>query len=178
MGRVRGFTLPELMVAVALVAITLVWGIPSMQETIERNKLATAVNDFAAVLALARSEAVTRGSRVSICPSTSGTTCSTDWTGRIIVFVDADGTCTGGTALRETYPISPSTAAVALATDPPTSLTCLGFLPLGMTAAGTGLRQASDDVNISICNASLRANKGRVLRLPLTGHHSLSAAEC
>ena len=55
------------------------------------NRLATQTNEFLAALALARSEAIKRGVRVSLCKSTDGANCTTDgnyqqgW----IVFVDS-----------------------------------------------------------------------------------------
>jgi type IV fimbrial biogenesis protein FimT len=89
----RGFTLIELMVAVALVAIVMMIGVPSFQESIERNRLTTQANDFISSLSIARSEAVRRGKAVTVCKSSDGSTCNAAAAGYEvgwIIFVDDD----------------------------------------------------------------------------------------
>ena len=93
--RHRGFTLVELMIALALLAIVTVVAVPTFTSTINNNRLSSASNDLAAVLQTARMEAVRRGQRVIVCPSANGSTCSggAQWTGWL-AFADAnnDGT--------------------------------------------------------------------------------------
>lgn len=55
---VKGFTLAELMVAVAIMGITVAIGLPSLQSTIASNRLSTAANDMVLALNVARSEAI------------------------------------------------------------------------------------------------------------------------
>ena len=96
MNRRSGFTLLELMVTLAIVAIVLTVGIPSFREMMRENRLATQTNEFLAALALARSEALKRGVRVTLCKSADGASCTTDdgyeqgW----IVFVDPNNNAT------------------------------------------------------------------------------------
>lgn len=61
--RQNGFTLVELMVTVAVLAILSTIAYPSFQSTIRSNRVATTTNELIASLALARSEAIknTRG---------------------------------------------------------------------------------------------------------------------
>lgn len=90
----RGFTLVELMVAVALLAVLLAMGVPSFKETIERNQLASQANEFISSLSIARSEAVKRGKVVTVCKSVDGSGCSAASAGYEvgwIVFVDENG---------------------------------------------------------------------------------------
>lgn len=75
MKKNTGFTLIELIVTVAIAAIVMAIGIPSFRETINQNQLTTYSNQFIGSLNLARSEAIKRGSRVTLCPSSSGTNC-------------------------------------------------------------------------------------------------------
>lgn len=70
----RGFTLTELMITVAVLAILTVIALPSFAEFIERSRLRTAVDDFVSVLAAARVGAVKLDRNVSVSFGGSGTT--------------------------------------------------------------------------------------------------------
>ncbi len=63
----RGFSLIELMVAVAILAILLALAVPSFQDMIQRNRVRTAAADLTDSLNLARSEAIKRGSSTRLC---------------------------------------------------------------------------------------------------------------
>lgn len=94
MPRVRsilGFTLVELMVTVAIVAILSAIALPSFSNSIRNNRLATMTNEFIGAVNLARSEAVKSNRGAQICASSDGATCGTDWSAGWIVWADADG---------------------------------------------------------------------------------------
>ena len=74
MKPLRGFTLIELMITLAVAAILLTVAVPSFQTLIKRNALTARTNNFIADLHFARGEAAKRGSDVSVCPSSNGTT--------------------------------------------------------------------------------------------------------
>jgi len=92
--RTNGFTLIELMVTLAVAAILVTVAIPGFRSLIQNNRAATQSNELLSGLMLARSEAVKRGVRVSICSSTDEATCaaSTNWATGWIVFTDDSGT--------------------------------------------------------------------------------------
>ncbi|MBT2119100.1 GspH/FimT family pseudopilin [Dyella sp. LX-66] len=71
----NGFSLIELMVALAVAAILLVAAGPSFRDALRRNKVSAASNALMADIAYARSEAINRGNIVSICPSSDQATC-------------------------------------------------------------------------------------------------------
>jgi Tfp pilus assembly protein FimT len=76
-----------LLIASLLVGIA----VPSLRFFVVNSKLSTGTNSLVIALNLARSEAVTRSVPVSVCPSTTGTNCtSTAWSQGWIVFVDED----------------------------------------------------------------------------------------
>ncbi|MGH8076523.1 MAG: GspH/FimT family pseudopilin [Lysobacter sp.] len=115
----HGFTLIELMVTVAVLAVVLAIAFPSFRGLINANRLAAASNEWLATLQIARMEAVRRNQRVVICPSTNGTSCAgTSWQ-RVITFVDTnrDGAAAGPTetVLRETTVDAPVVISVSQA---------------------------------------------------------------
>ncbi|MCP3852650.1 MAG: prepilin-type N-terminal cleavage/methylation domain-containing protein [Gammaproteobacteria bacterium] len=84
-----GFTITELMIAVAIAAVLLTIGVPSFQETLANNRLDTKTHTVANSLKLARSEAIKRGVAVSVCPSNTGTSCvGNDLAQGWIIFTD------------------------------------------------------------------------------------------
>ena len=86
----QGFTLIELMVAIAVLAIMLAIGLPSFQGSLRSNRVATSTNDMLAALSLARTEAIrnTRGS--AVCASADGLACDGEWDQGWLVFSDTD----------------------------------------------------------------------------------------
>jgi len=93
MKKHSGFTLTELMITLAIVAVLLTVGVPSLKTFMQGNQLIAATNELISALHVARSEAIKLNSRVSICDSSDGKTCALtgDWSNGWIVFVDFDG---------------------------------------------------------------------------------------
>ncbi len=89
--RNTGFTLVELMVTIAIVAILAAIAFPSFQGTIRSSRVATMTNELIASLSLARSEAIRSTDRTIICASANGTTCGTDWNQGWMVWTEKDG---------------------------------------------------------------------------------------
>lgn len=92
----RGITLIELLVTLSIAVVTLTVGVAAFRELVADTRMTTAVNDLIASMQLARSEAVRRGERVTLCPDDPSTAntfdCSggTDWTVGYIVFADSN----------------------------------------------------------------------------------------
>jgi len=80
-----GFTLIELMVTMAIVAILAVVAAPVMTGVINASRLSGHTTDIVTTLQLARSEAVRRNASIRVCGSANGTTCGGDWTNWLIV---------------------------------------------------------------------------------------------
>jgi len=81
-----GFTLVELMVMMAILGILAVVAVPSMTSLMNASRLSGAEGELAATLQVARSEAIRRNARVTVCASTDGLACtnSTAWTRWIV----------------------------------------------------------------------------------------------
>ena len=83
----RGFTLVELMVTVAVLAIISSIAFPNMRELIVNGRITTQTNELISSLSLARSEAIKRGRTVVLCrtddPLAASPACASgsDWAG-------------------------------------------------------------------------------------------------
>lgn len=86
----KGMTLIELMITLSILVILTAVAIPSFQSLMASSRLRTAVSDLSTTLAQARSNAIRRGGRVTVCKSTNGTQCATtgDWNQGWIMFED------------------------------------------------------------------------------------------
>jgi type IV fimbrial biogenesis protein FimT len=73
--RTRGFTLPELLVAMAISALLLGLAAPLLARQRAAAALRTASSQTMAALQLARRVALARGQDVTVCPSTDGIAC-------------------------------------------------------------------------------------------------------
>jgi type IV fimbrial biogenesis protein FimT len=84
------------MLTVAVLSILLGLGVPSFAAVIRNNQIAAASSDVVSALNLARSEAMKRGVRVSICAASAANTCATgaaaaDWSTGWVIFEDDFG---------------------------------------------------------------------------------------
>lgn len=84
-----GFTLVELMVTIAVLAILLAIGIPSFAALIASNRLTSATNELVAALQTGRTEAIRRNARITVCPAApTDNGCSGAWRDGWIAFID------------------------------------------------------------------------------------------
>lgn len=166
-----GFTLIELMVVVAIVAIMVAIATPSFVSLIQSNRVSAEVNSFAGDLQFARSEAIKQGIPVSVCASSDGKNClgANTWQSGWIVFSDVDGSGTvtaGDTVLRvrpawkggDTFAAAPSIVAVTYSRD--------GFANLPVASPGASIM-------LALRTAPVNAAATRCVSVNRVGHQTV-----
>ena len=145
MQKLRGFTLIEVLVTIAIVAILVRLAAPSFKSMIQSNTMSSNVNSFLADVRYARSEAIKRGGNVVMCrsnspennPACNGSSgASYGWVTGWVIFHDLNkngAIDSGETVLRVQGPIVSMDSIVDSATTPkytfPFSVT--GRIPVG-----------------------------------------------
>lgn len=169
----HAFTLVELMITIAVAAILLTVAIPSFRGTIQNNRITAQANDLVGALNLARAEAVARGTAVTACASTDGTTCSetTTWNSGWIVTIDTGEptatTVTEGALIRVWGKLSGG----ATLTGPK----FIRYLPTGSANVdGTAYQTATFTHRIPNCTG----DQGRDITVNSVGRASAAKASC
>ncbi len=156
----NGFTLLELMVTIAIVAILGALAAPSFQAMIQANRSRTVSSEVMATLNLARSEAARRGQPVSVCRSSDGNSCSstgTGWDSGWIAFVNEDAASEGATVTRDDGEL-----LLQARQDLPTGVTVRpnGNFTNGITFLRTGLVWGLGTGTFAICvNGELKKSQ-------------------
>ncbi len=107
-----GFTLIELMVAVAIVAVLGMAALPGFSGAMVRSNIRSLSSNLGTDLTFARSEAIRLGSAVTVCPRGTGNSCGTDWRNGWFVFREdpagADGLLGAGETILRDQAATPS----------------------------------------------------------------------
>lgn len=170
----RGFTLIELMIAVALLAVGLALGTPYIRDAVMNVRMTGQANDLMADLALARSEAVKRNVRVALCTSTDGTTCGgSTWADGWIVFPDLNGNGTQDAATELAFKAHgklDGANTVQVCGDVGGGPRYLPYRPNGVS--GTGF------VAFVICDSRTTPLNGRNIDITTTGRANVTRVTC
>lgn len=182
MRRSRGFTLLELMVTVTVAGVIFTLGVPSFVDLVRNNRAATNVNELLTALSIARSESIRRGLNVTVCRSSDGITCGTDWADGWIVFRDnaADTAApdepdnAADPVLLRTWPAMPGTATVTtFAAGMGADVEWVRFTPRGGMRAD-GAMPIRYDIELDGCSG---VQMRRVI-LNTVGHATVTREAC
>jgi len=140
MNGAKGFTLTELVIALAVIAILMGIGAPSMQVAAKNAKMVAVTNELVGALQIARSESVKQSLNVSVCARGTNVSCGDNWRNGWLVFQDAGATRgkldDGETILAVNQEIDPSidvvnSAITAGASGSANSRSYIRFSPRG-----------------------------------------------
>lgn len=171
------FTLIELMITIAVLAIVVGVAVPNFTVLIEKNRVKTLAEELASSMSVARMEALKRGKRVSVCASTTGTACGGQWTDGWIVIVDGAATdaaaapviTTPATDILRVQKKIGSGARIAETNDKK----FLRYTSTGMLA-----RTDNNPIAIRVSSSDCKSNYARKIDINLAGMVSVSPDTC
>ena len=159
-----GFTMVELMVTIAVLAILTGLALPSFQGSLRSNRVATTSNEVLASFSLARTEAIRGIGRAGVCPSATGLACvaSADWAAGWIVWHEVPSA--GGPVLTVVRVVQPKQRTVV--TGPAAGVV---FTAQGRAQAGAA------QVAVAPSDAAAPA---RCIRVGVTGQSRIEQGAC
>lgn len=146
-----GFTLPELVVTVAVLAIATGFAAQSFGKWVEQSKHRALIEHYHSIFAFARWSAASQRQLVTVCPLSSENVCVDDWQKAVSVFTDTDNNKRpdGASSIRH-FPSNPGGFSVHSRTA---GRGYFQFNPKGMTHGAMGslvlCPSASDSGNMS-----------------------------
>lgn len=176
----RGFTLLELLILVAVMAILLSVAVPSFFSAIQNSRMTAQANDLVTAFQLARSEALKRNVPISICASDTSAatpTCGSDWSEGWLVIIDASAVGSGSASyasyaddVLRVWPALTGDAAISGANAPD----FIRYLPNGQIDLDASDPAPEFEMRIPKCTG----DKQRNIEISRTGRASAERVEC
>jgi len=158
-GTRAGFTIVELMVAMAIAAVLLGMALPAFNTFIDQRTMTARVNDLILAVNLARSEAVNRGGLVSI-QAFDASDNNDEWGPGYCVTVGNPGNCAA--SLRDFAPADGATL------DATGGLAGVGTISFN----GRGLSTLGAQGTIELCSTDVTVDPGREIEINTIGRAS------
>ncbi len=164
----RGFTIVELMVTLAVAAVLMGIAVPAFTDFVRQRNMASRNNDMVLALTYARSEAVRRGQVVSvqaIAPDDDD-----EWGGGYCVVIGNPGNCPNdATTLRRFDAIPDDVTFNATG-----ALHTRGTLSFN----GRGLMVGGFQGTLELCSTDAAVDPGRVIAISATGRADAQELDC
>lgn len=172
-----GFTLVELLIGIAIVAILAAVAAPSFHNLVQNGRVSAQADRLMSALQLLRMEAIKRNRTVRLCQSSSGYTCDgSSWGDGWLMWVDTEGDGSleaedSQEVIRYFEPISDQ----VLLTNSRSSLTWIGYRGDGTPVGSTGMANST----WSFCPSSGDDELGREIVISRTGRaRRFKGADC
>jgi type IV fimbrial biogenesis protein FimT len=150
-ARASGFTLIELMVALAVGSVLLSFALPSFRSYIQDQRVRAGAESFYGALTLARSEAIKRNAAVTLAPRSG-----TDWSQGWKITASGISAPLQQQAARQDIAVSASSTSNVV------------FAPTGRASSGASL-------TFTLCDSARSANvKRRMVQIDASGYASIS----
>jgi len=171
----RGVTLMELLVVLAIAAILVAIAIPGYAFLVSSGRLTATTNDMLLALHLARSEAIKRGMRVTVCksgnPSAAFPACdpAADWHQGWLVFVDEGvrGQIDGGDTILQIQGDLSNGVSITTGAN---YRRYVSYMPIGTSQGSSGLHNDT----FQVCVSGMR----RDIIVNTTGRPRLGSGRC
>lgn len=158
----RGFSLLEIVVTLAILAIGAALAMPMFRDVIRSTAVSNSTNDLVTALSSARSESIRRGVQVAVRSTSGGADWSTGWS--VIADSDRSGTFTVADEVVSTYP--------ALANQYRVYAKNAGAGGDGIVVFNMNGGLTSGGYDLNVCFPSNDSSKSRRIRVRASGNVS------
>ena len=114
MNNQSGYSLTELLVILAIIALLTVTAYPSINGMLERQATTTAINRMIAAINLSRHTAMQYGATVTLCALKKNGKCGSAWSGELTVFLDRNGNAKKETSEQTVRVVPPLTSGASI----------------------------------------------------------------